>query len=291
MNPVAKAGTSYRFEGVAVNRASLRVEKDGQARKLTPRAFDVLVYLIEHRERTVEKQELFEELWKEKFVTDNALTRVIKEIRQVIGDDADAPRYIETVPKRGYRFIAEVNEADESALAQRAMSSTLQGPGAAELGSLGVGGLPSTTVPESVAARAGFKTGRRALPMVAILAGLVLVGVIIVFILISSRDRTRSGDIAVSTALKTTQITTWPGLDFFPKLSPDGRSVAYSSDHNGSFEVYVKQLTPGAREIAITSNGQQNISPTWSPDVYPRHACWERDRKQEAFNALPSVVD
>jgi DNA-binding winged helix-turn-helix (wHTH) protein len=54
----------------------------------------------------VSKQELFDEVWKESFVTDNALTRMVKEIRQVLGDDADAPRYIETIPKRGYRFIA-----------------------------------------------------------------------------------------------------------------------------------------------------------------------------------------
>jgi TolB-like protein/Tfp pilus assembly protein PilF len=57
----------------------------------------------------VEKQELFEQVWKENFVSDNALTRVIREIRQAIGDDASAPRYIETIPKRGYRFIAEIS--------------------------------------------------------------------------------------------------------------------------------------------------------------------------------------
>ncbi|HUQ33490.1 MAG TPA: winged helix-turn-helix domain-containing protein, partial [Pyrinomonadaceae bacterium] len=54
---------------------------------------------------------LFEAVWKESFVTDNALTRMVKEIRQVIGDAADAPRYIETVPKRGYRFIAATSLA------------------------------------------------------------------------------------------------------------------------------------------------------------------------------------
>jgi DNA-binding winged helix-turn-helix (wHTH) protein/TolB-like protein len=85
--------------------------KGGETKKITPRAFEVLNYLIEHRERVVEKQELFEQIWKESFVSDNSLTRAIKEIRQVIGDNADAPRYIETVPKRGYRFIAEIADA------------------------------------------------------------------------------------------------------------------------------------------------------------------------------------
>src|SRR5262245_42294295 len=96
---------TYRFDDVVVDRARFQVWKAGQARTLTPKAFDLLLYLVDRRGRVVGRQELFDELWKGAFVTDNALTRVIKEIRQVIGDDADAPRYLETIPKRGYRFI------------------------------------------------------------------------------------------------------------------------------------------------------------------------------------------
>jgi TolB-like protein len=106
----------YHFDDVAVDRETFRIHKGDQTRTLTPRAFDLLVYLIEHRNRVVQKQELFEEIWKEAFVTDNALTRAIKDIRRVIGDDADAPRYIETVPKRGYRFIAEIETPQETKL-------------------------------------------------------------------------------------------------------------------------------------------------------------------------------
>ena len=62
------------------------------------------------------------------------------------------------------------------------------------------------------------------------------------------------------------QITTWAGLDAFPSFSPDGNSIAYCSDHGGSFEIYVKQLTPGGREIQLTNDGQQNLQPVWSPD-------------------------
>lgn len=100
----------YRFDDVVIDCENFRVEKSGQNRTLSPRSFDILVFLIKRRGRAVEKQELFEQIWKDAFVTDNALTRVIKEIRRAIGDDADAPRYIETIPKRGYRFIAEVTE-------------------------------------------------------------------------------------------------------------------------------------------------------------------------------------
>jgi Tol biopolymer transport system component len=65
---------------------------------------------------------------------------------------------------------------------------------------------------------------------------------------------------------KSKQVTSWAGLDIFPSFSPDGNSIAYSSDHNGSFEIYVKQLTPGGREIQLTNDGQQNFEPVWSPD-------------------------
>jgi DNA-binding winged helix-turn-helix (wHTH) protein len=100
-----------RFADVVVDIDRYCLVKGGESKKITPLAFEVLNYLIEHRERVVEKQELFEQIWKESFVSDNSLTRAIKEIRQVIGDHADAPRYIETVPKRGYRFIAEIGDA------------------------------------------------------------------------------------------------------------------------------------------------------------------------------------
>src|SRR4030095_14214481 len=89
----------YQFDDVAVDRQNFSLEKRGEARALTPRAFDVLVYLIEQRGRVVEKQELFDQIWKETFVTDSALAREIKEIRQALEDDATAPRYVETVPK------------------------------------------------------------------------------------------------------------------------------------------------------------------------------------------------
>lgn len=102
--------STYFFDDVVVESDNYRVLKRDQAKMLEPRAFDLLIYLIEHRGRVIEKEELFEQVWKRSFVTDSALTQEIKQIRRALGDDADAPRYIETVPKRGYRFIAKVNE-------------------------------------------------------------------------------------------------------------------------------------------------------------------------------------
>jgi Tol biopolymer transport system component len=63
-----------------------------------------------------------------------------------------------------------------------------------------------------------------------------------------------------------TQVTSSTGLDIYPALSPDGSSIAYSSDQNGSFEIYVKSLVLGGREFQLTSDGQENFEAAWSPD-------------------------
>jgi DNA-binding winged helix-turn-helix (wHTH) protein len=97
--------TLYCFDDIAVDCENFRVRKNGQGVTLTPRAFDVLIFLLKNGGRVVEKQEIFDSVWKDAFVSDNALTKIVKEIRHALGDSAEAPRYIETVPKRGYRFI------------------------------------------------------------------------------------------------------------------------------------------------------------------------------------------
>jgi len=114
----------YYFDDVVVDRENFRVLKAGEARMLEPKIFDLLIFLIENRGRVLEKQELFKQVWKQAFVTDNALTRAIKEIRRALGDDASAPRYIETIPKRGYRFIARVESPPETAQPERVRPET-----------------------------------------------------------------------------------------------------------------------------------------------------------------------
>ena len=148
-NPKQVLLTGYEFDDVAVDLQNFRLEKRGEARALTPRAFDVLVYLIEQRGRVVEKQELFDQIWKETFVTDSALAREIKEIRHVLEDDAAAPRYIETVPKRGYRFIARLKENEIPAPQVNVLS--LPGPAneAEEAGEPGATGRSATAKPRT----------------------------------------------------------------------------------------------------------------------------------------------
>jgi len=98
----------YRFDDVIVQPDAFRVEKSGRVLALEPKSIRLLLYLIEHRSRAVSKEELLREIWEDVAVTDNALTRVVAQLRKALGDDAKVARYVETIPTLGYRFVAEV---------------------------------------------------------------------------------------------------------------------------------------------------------------------------------------
>ncbi len=82
--------------------------RDGKFISITPKVFETLQVMVENAGRLIEKDELMERIWHERFVEESNLTFNIKMLRKALGDDAAKPRFIETVPKRGYRFIAEV---------------------------------------------------------------------------------------------------------------------------------------------------------------------------------------
>jgi TolB-like protein/DNA-binding winged helix-turn-helix (wHTH) protein/Tfp pilus assembly protein PilF len=92
-------------------REGLLVRGDRRER-LEPKVMAVLAYLVERRERIVSKEEILTAVWPDTAVEEVALARSISELRRAFGDDAKTPRYIETFPKRGYRFIARVSAAD-----------------------------------------------------------------------------------------------------------------------------------------------------------------------------------
>src|SRR5215510_10500479 len=104
----------YQFLDVRVEVASFRVIKAGRPVALEPKAIEALIFLLERRGRLVERDELLNGVWRDSFVTPNALTRVIAQLRRELDDDPKAARVIETVPTRGYRFIAEVEQGEEA---------------------------------------------------------------------------------------------------------------------------------------------------------------------------------
>lgn len=125
----------YSFDDVTIDCQNFEVRKDGLSVDLKPRTFDVLVYLTANPGRVVSKQEIFDAIWKDTFVEDNALAKIICEIRHALSDDASKPRFIETVPKRGYRFVAEIKEPDSEQASETGVANpktAFQTPAAAE---------------------------------------------------------------------------------------------------------------------------------------------------------------
>jgi DNA-binding winged helix-turn-helix (wHTH) protein len=96
-----------------------RLMRDQEVIPLRPKSFAVLRYLAERPEELVRKEELIEAVWPRTYVTDTLLKGCVTEIRKALGDDAAAPRFIETAHRRGYRFIAPVAPNPEECSALR----------------------------------------------------------------------------------------------------------------------------------------------------------------------------
>ncbi len=235
----------FRFDDVLIDRAAFRVYKSDQLKTLSPRAFDLLVYLVEHRGRVVEKQELFEQVWQGAHVTDNALTQEIKEIRRALGDDAGMPRYIETAPRRGYRFIAGVEEKrDEGAEPES----------------------PKRTEPDVVSAATPAaqpspqpRPLRRLARLAVFVAAPLVIGVSVW--LIAFR---RSHELPPP---KIVPITAFRGNEMQPSFSPDGNQIAFvwDGEKEDNSDIYVKQLGNESPR-RLTTNPAADYWPCWSPD-------------------------
>jgi DNA-binding winged helix-turn-helix (wHTH) protein len=89
------------------SRASLW--RDTEEVALPPKVFDLLCYLVEHAGELVTKDELLDAVWQRRFVSESTLKGCMNALRKALSDDVKAPRYIATVARRGYRFIAQVH--------------------------------------------------------------------------------------------------------------------------------------------------------------------------------------
>jgi TolB-like protein/DNA-binding winged helix-turn-helix (wHTH) protein len=115
----------YAFGPYRLDRETRLLTRDGSLVPLTPKVVDVLLLLVENRDRLVEKQELMRAVWPDSFVEESNLTQSISVLRKTLGSDAGGQPYIETIPKRGYRFVTPVAEAPAQGLAKRRTRSAL----------------------------------------------------------------------------------------------------------------------------------------------------------------------
>jgi pimeloyl-ACP methyl ester carboxylesterase len=101
----------FTFGDQELDTGTFELRRAGAAMNVEPQVFDVLALLVTHRERVVTKEELLDEVWGDRFVSESALTSRIKDARRAVGDDGHRQTVIRTVHGRGYRFVAPVVEA------------------------------------------------------------------------------------------------------------------------------------------------------------------------------------
>src|SRR5215471_4770698 len=110
----------YEFGPFRLDTAERLLLRDGQHVPLTPKAFETLIILVENSGRVIEKDELLKKVWPDTFVEEVNLAKNVSYLRKILGNE-EAAQYIETIPKRGYRFVANVkdilDERDVSVLA------------------------------------------------------------------------------------------------------------------------------------------------------------------------------
>src|SRR5215831_19867370 len=107
------------FGGFVLDRLDASLALDGKGVSLPPKAFEVLCCLVSHAGQLVTKDQLLDAVWRQRYVSESVLKGRINDLRQALGDHARTPRYIETVQRRGYRFIAEVKEVAETDASDR----------------------------------------------------------------------------------------------------------------------------------------------------------------------------
>ncbi len=109
------AALRFRFGDIELDAATREVLADGEPVAIEPMVFDVLLYLVHHRDRVVPKEELLDELWGDRFVSESTLSSRIKSVRRAVGDDGRSQHVIRTVHGVGYRFTAPVTVLDRDA--------------------------------------------------------------------------------------------------------------------------------------------------------------------------------
>lgn len=227
-----------------MDEAAFRARRGPETLDLEPKALELLLLLVRRPGELVTKAEIQAAVWADTAVTESALTRVVAQLRKALDDDARDARFVETVPTRGYRFVAPVTVGSPAEVAHLAPPA----PVAVEV-------PPGSTEPPPGRHRWSERWVGA--------AGLVVLAVLGVIAWRALRPGASTGIAAVD---RPVLLSTAPGLNGFATFSPDGASLAFASDRTGSFEVYVRALDPAGSEVAVTRDGRQNIQPAWSPD-------------------------
>jgi DNA-binding winged helix-turn-helix (wHTH) protein/Tol biopolymer transport system component len=276
VEPDAQGPSGYRFGVFEVNLRTGELRKHGLRVKFQDQPFKVLAMLLKRAPEMVSRDELRSGLWRDDtFVDfDHSLSIAINKVREALCDSSDFPRYVETLPKRGYRFIAPV-EALPAVLPKNGAarsSPRADEPAAAPAVPVAVEDsalpAPEPHLPVRVAQTEPAAEPRRAASIretrwlrYAIAGGL---GAILIAAGFAYRKRP-----AVLPPLKYQQLTNFTDAAFAPAISPDGRMLAFLRGTPNPFmttgQVYIK-LLPNGEPVQLTSDPRLKAGVTFSPD-------------------------
>jgi len=282
----------YEFKPFLLDAGSRILLKDGVTVKLTPKAFETLLVLVQHGVQVVEKDQLLKEVWPDSFVEEGSLSRNIHELRKALGDDSSEPRYIETIPKRGYRFIAptrkflpdgesgltSIREGDTTVIEKHTFARVISeefDPGDVAVQAHQV---ESQTGSHRLALPAVQQRRPRPLQITAIVAGILLAVAISVYVYL---NRARVSVTPASGAKSTlVRLTNNNAMDGGPTWSPDGSKIAFWSNREGKNKIYVMDAD-GSNVNRLTN--LDGVDPVWSPDGRKIVFGSERDGNPEIY--------
>ena len=212
---------------------------------LTSKPLETLIFLVENRTRIVEKQEFFDAIWKDTFVTEDNLVHAIREIRRVLSDNKADPLYIQTVPRHGYRFIAEVT-TDGHTVKPTAFVAA-----------------PVTSQSAANRVRPNARWFWFAVPV------LLAIAVVVWFVWLRDTNRPRSNSVAAASSPITNQLTTGEFSSGKPDFSPDGKFLLYVSsgeDTRGNGDLFIRQFPEGNAQRITNKINPSGDLPVFTAD-------------------------
>jgi Tol biopolymer transport system component/DNA-binding winged helix-turn-helix (wHTH) protein len=265
---VSGHGTSlYRFGTFQLDPRAHELRRDTIRLKIPEQCYMVLLKLLERPGELVTREELRLAVWpSDTFVDyDTGLNKIVKQLRQVLGDSVDAPAFIETAPKLGYRFIAPIDSNHVEETAHKAVDEATH---------------KRDELVEPGKTEAGGRIGRRA-----VAAGLMAVAAIA-----GASMFVRQHAATESPTVEIVPLSGLQGIQDSPAFSPDGNQVAFVLNGAEGREGIYTTLVGGENPLRLTTASEfQDHSPVWSPDGQSIAFVRQEPDSQEAIYTVASL--